>query len=81
MAKYCWTKRSSTLDFNIPFKVWNISAPYDEIIKNAYFDKKNLSEKIRTSSLKGIGNCEYDIEIKEDIIIQSLNYYNLKCDG
>ena len=54
---------------------------YDEIIKNAYFDKKNLSEKIRTSSLKGIGNCEYDIEIKEDIIIQSLNYYNLKCDG
>ena len=54
---------------------------YDEIIKNAYFDKKNLSEKIRTSSLKGIGNCEYDIEIKEDIIIKSLNYYNLKCDG
>ena len=54
---------------------------YDEIIKNAYFDKKNLSEKIRTSSLKGIGNCEYDIEIKEDLIIQSLNYYNLKCDG
>ncbi len=54
---------------------------YNEIIKNAYFDKKNLSDKIRTSSLKGIGNCEYDIVINEDIIIQSLNYYNLKCDG
>ena len=54
---------------------------YNEIIKNAYFDKKNLSDKIRTSALKGIGNCEYDIVINEDIIIQSLNYYNLKCDG
>ena len=54
---------------------------YNEIIKNAYFDKKNLSDKIRTSSLKGIGNCEYDIVINEDIIIQSLDYYNLKCDG
>ena len=54
---------------------------YNEIIKNAYFDKKNLSDKIRISSLKGIGNCEYDIVINEDIIIQSLDYYNLKCDG
>ena len=54
---------------------------YNEIIKNAYFDKKNLSDKIRTSALKGIGNCEYDIVINEDIIIQSLDYYNLKCDG
>ena len=43
--------------------------------------KKNLSDKIRISSLKGIGNCEYDIVINEDIIIQSLDYYNLKCDG
>ena len=54
---------------------------YNEIIKNAYFDKKNLSDKIRISSLIGIGNCEYDIVINEDIIIQSLDYYNLKCDG
>ena len=64
-------------------KVFNLSKVeyYDEIIKNAYFDKKNLSDKIRISSLKGIGNCEYDIVINEDIIIQSLDYYNLKCDG
>ena len=61
-------------------KVFNLSKVeyYDEIIKNAYFDKKNLSDKIRISSLKGIGNCEYDIVINEDIIIQSLDYYNLK---
>ena len=53
-------------------KVFNLSKVeyYDEIIKNAYFDKKNLSDKIRTSALKGIGNCEYDIVINEDIIIQ-----------
>ena len=64
-------------------KVFNLSKVeyYDEIIKNAYFDKKNLSDKIRISSLIGIGNCEYDIVINEDIIIQSLDYYNLKCDG
>jgi len=54
---------------------------YDEIVKNVYFDKKNLSQKIRTCVLNDIGNCEYDFEIKEDIIIESLDYYNLNSDG
>ena len=63
--------------------VFNLSKVkfFDEIIKNAYFDKKNLSQNIRTCILNDIGNCEYDIEIKESIIIESLDYYNLKCNG
>ena len=49
---------------------------FEEIIKHTFQDKKNVNQKIRTCVLNGIGNCEYDIEINPNLILDSLEYYN-----
>ena len=49
---------------------------FEEIIKHTFQDKKNVNQKIRTCVLNGIGDCEYDIEINPDLILDSLEYYN-----
>ena len=53
---------------------------FDTIIKNTYHDKKNISQNIRSSLLEGIGSCDYDITIEPDLINESLEYYNRRCD-
>ena len=49
---------------------------FEEIVRNAYHDKKNIDDKIRTCILNKIGHCEYDHEISPNHIIESLEYYN-----
>ena len=49
---------------------------FEEIIKHTFQDKKNVNQKIRTCVLNGIGDCEYDIEINPNLILDSLEYYN-----
>ena len=49
---------------------------FEEIVRNAYHDKKNIDDKIRTCILNKIGQCEYDHEISPNHIIESLEYYN-----
>ena len=53
---------------------------FNTIIKNTYHDKKNISQNIRSSLLVGIGSCDYDITIEPDLINESLEYYNRRCD-
>jgi len=49
---------------------------FEEIVRNAYHDKKNIDDKIRTCILNKIGQCDYDHEISPNHIIESLEYYN-----
>ena len=41
---------------------------------------ENINQNIKICILNGIGDCEYDIKINEDLIYKSLEYYNQKCD-
>ena len=50
--------------------------PFVEAKKILRERKKNVNQKIRTCVLNGIGNCEYDIEINPNLILDSLEYYN-----
>ena len=52
----------------------------ETIVQNTYHDKKNINQNIKICILNGIGDCEYDIKINEDLIYKSLEYYNQKCD-
>lgn len=45
------------------------------IIKRMYHDKKNAGKSIRFVLLKEAGKAIYDIEVDEETIIQSLNFY------
>lgn len=51
---------------------------FTAIIENAYLDKKNLSQNIRTCLLDGIGSCEYDFQLDPKLIVKSLEYFNEK---
>ena len=51
---------------------------FTTIIENAYLDKKNLSQNIRTCLLDGIGSCEYDFQLDPKLIVKSLEYFNEK---
>ncbi len=49
---------------------------FEEIIKKSYQDKKNINNKIKICILDEIGKCNYDYEINENLIVNSLEYYN-----
>ena len=51
---------------------------FTTIIENAYLDKKNLSQNIRTCLLDGIGSCGYDFQLDPKLIVKSLEYFNEK---
>jgi len=51
---------------------------FTTIIENAYHDKKNLSQNIRTCLLDGIGSCGYDFQLDPKLIVKSLEYFNEK---
>ena len=38
-------------------------------------DKKNNNEKINFSLLRSIGDCTYDIQATDDLILDSIKYY------
>ena len=63
---------------NFITKIFNLQEInyFEEIIKHTFQDKKNVNQKIRTCVLNGIGDCEYDIEINPNLILDSLEYYN-----
>tara|TARA_B100001564_G_scaffold47930_1_gene35055 strand:+ start:3258 stop:4295 length:1038 start_codon:yes stop_codon:yes gene_type:complete len=48
----------------------------EEILININQDKKNIHQKIMVSTLNKIGECDYDIKVKPEEIIKSINYYN-----
>lgn len=47
-----------------------------KILNNVKHDKKNTGNKINICILKGIGSCDYDIEVTSEMIKESLEYYN-----
>ncbi len=49
--------------------------PNNILMENMLLDKKNNNEKIQFSLLKAIGNCSYDIEVSETLILDSIKYY------
>lgn len=51
------------------------SEMYDDLLQLMKNDKKNEGNKIGFSLLKGIGQCDYNIYVEEQLIIQSLDYY------
>ena len=38
-------------------------------------DKKNKNDEIRMSLLNGIGDCNFDIDVSPELVVESLNYY------
>jgi len=48
---------------------------YHRIIEIMKHDKKNNFSEIRMSLLNDLGDCNYDIPVKPELIIDSLNYY------
>lgn len=48
---------------------------YHRIIELIRHDKKNRNEKINFSLLTEIGDAVYDVEVRADLIVESLNYY------
>lgn len=56
-----------------PFRFCSQEIP--DIIKRMYHDKKNTGKSIRFVLLKDTGKAIYDIEVSEEIIFQSLNFY------
>ena len=48
---------------------------YHRIIELMKHDKKNNFSEIRMSLLNDLGDCNYDIPVKPELIIDSLNYY------
>lgn len=48
---------------------------YHRIIELMKHDKKNSNSEIRMSLLNDIGDANYDIHVKPELIIESLNYY------
>jgi len=81
----------SNLKFGLPIKIvenvkkyintyYNLPkiplSNYDTIIKIMKKDKKNRNSKIKFSILKNIGNCLFDVDISNEDIIKSFEYYN-----
>ena len=53
----------------------------NEMVAMLYNDKKNHNGKIRCALLKGIGNCVYDISVKESQFVEVfLHYKNLQIN-
>ena len=48
----------------------------EKIIELTRQDKKNVGDKIKCSLLNKIGNCAYNIDIDDDDIQASINYFN-----
>ena len=47
----------------------------DHLIESMLHDKKNQGGTMKFSLLKGIGNCEYDVEVKRSNLSDALEYY------
>ena len=47
-----------------------------DLFKLLQFDKKNYSNNINFVLLKGIGNCEVDVNVENEIVIEAINFYN-----
>jgi len=48
---------------------------YHRLVELMKHDKKNEFSEIRMSLLNDLGDCNYDIPVKAELIIESLNYY------
>ena len=51
------------------------NVPTDTLLQHMLLDKKNNNEKINFSLLQTIGDCTYDIQATEDLILDSIKYY------
>ena len=67
---------SITRYINTFFEKYNIAASsYTHLLHIIKNDKKNNKEQILMSLVSSIGNCKFNIEVSEALIIESLDYY------
>lgn len=51
-------------------------ADHSKIISHTLQDKKNIGNSVRFSLIKGIGNCDFDIEVSKKEMMAALAYYS-----
>ena len=56
-------------------KVYLQHENYDEIINLMSFDKKNHLDKLKFVLLKDLGIVEIDVEVSENLIKESFDFY------
>ena len=61
---------------NIFDKIYISSNELKHLFSLLQFDKKNFSNKVNFVLLKDIGNCEVDINVKNEIIREAIDFYN-----
>jgi len=61
---------------NIFDKIYISSIEINHLYNILQFDKKNFSNKVNFVLLKDIGNCEVDINVKNEIISEAIDFYN-----
>ena len=61
---------------NIFDKIYISSDEIKYLFSLLQFDKKNFSNKVNFALLKDIGNCEVDINVKNEIIREAIDFYN-----
>ena len=61
---------------NIFDKIYISSNEIKHLFSLLQFDKKNFSNKVNFVLLKDIGNCEIDINVKNEIIREAIDFYN-----
>ncbi|NHE57761.1 3-dehydroquinate synthase [Cyclobacterium plantarum] len=49
---------------------------FDAIIKLCFQDKKNDGEKLNFSLLRKIGDCDFNIVVDREAVVEALEYYN-----
>ncbi|SHN18071.1 3-dehydroquinate synthase [Cyclobacterium lianum] len=49
---------------------------FDAIIKLCFQDKKNDGEKLNFSLLRKIGDCDFNIVVEREAVVEALEYYN-----
>ncbi|MDB5283421.1 MAG: 3-dehydroquinate synthase [Bacteroidota bacterium] len=59
--------------FDLPFLA---ESDFSPIIKLLQQDKKNVKKQVRFTLLNGIGNYSIDNFVEEELILESVNYYN-----
>ena len=74
MKKILWkTKDDEIVSCEEKVKVLNEN--YDEIIDLMSFDKKNHLDKLKFVLLKDLGIVEIDVEVSENLIKESFDFY------
>ena len=61
---------------NVFDKIYISSNEIKHLFNLLQFDKKNFSNKVNFVLLKDIGNCEVDINVKNEIIREAIDFYN-----